>query len=132
VDRIRRNEARSIVDRVQEATVAICNKLPLREPELVRLPKLTQLRQTLLAGTCANADAGFTEKSRRLYARCPRQQWQQARQFCLLNRPIHDLHGSKLGIIGYGSLGQAVAALAESIGMQVLIAERKHATLIRE
>jgi lactate dehydrogenase-like 2-hydroxyacid dehydrogenase len=51
--------------------------------------------------------------------------WQQAKQFCLLNHTIHDLHGSTIGIIGYGSLGKAVAALAGSIGMQVLVAERK-------
>ncbi|MFN2514511.1 MAG: NAD(P)-dependent oxidoreductase, partial [Pyrinomonadaceae bacterium] len=57
--------------------------------------------------------------------------WQNARQFCLLDHTIHDLHGSKIGIIGYGSLGKAVAALAESIGMRVLIAERKHATNTR-
>jgi glycerate dehydrogenase len=58
--------------------------------------------------------------------------WQQTKQFCLLNHAIHDLHGSKIGIIGYGTLGKAVAALAESIGMQVLVAERKHANVMRE
>ncbi len=58
--------------------------------------------------------------------------WQQAKQFCLLNHTIHNLHGSTIGIIGYGSLGKAVASLAQSIGMTVLVAERKHATTTRE
>lgn len=31
--------------------------------------------------------------------------WQQAEQFCLFTRPIHDLFGSTLGLIGYGTLG---------------------------
>src|SRR5678810_11187 len=29
-----------IIERLRDATIAICNKLPLRETELVRLPKL--------------------------------------------------------------------------------------------
>src|SRR6185503_291844 len=29
-----------IVERMRDATIAICNKLPLREPELAQLPKL--------------------------------------------------------------------------------------------
>jgi glycerate dehydrogenase len=32
-------EPGQIVERLCEATIAICNKLPLREPDLSRLPK---------------------------------------------------------------------------------------------
>jgi len=58
--------------------------------------------------------------------------WETAEQFCLFTRPIHDLYGSTLGIIGHGSLGRGVARLAEAFGMRVLIAEHKGATEVRE
>ena len=49
--------------------------------------------------------------------------WQQSKHFCLLNHPISELSGKKLGIIGYGELGQAVARVGTVFGMEVLIAE---------
>lgn len=53
-------------------------------------------------------------------------QWSRASQFCLLDYPITELAGKTLGIIGYGHLGQGVAALGRAFGMQVLIAARLH------
>ncbi len=50
--------------------------------------------------------------------------WQQSSQFCFLDYPIRELAGRKLGIIGYGALGRAVARLGEAFGMEVLLAER--------
>lgn len=58
--------------------------------------------------------------------------WETAEQFCLFTRPIHDLHGSTLGLIGYGSLGRGMHRLAEAFGMRVLIAEHKGAPQVRE
>lgn len=46
--------------------------------------------------------------------------------------PITELAGRTLGIIGYGSLGKAVGAIAKAFGMNVVIAERKNAENIRE
>ena len=57
--------------------------------------------------------------------------WQKAEQFCLFDHEIHDLHGSTLGLIGYGSVGVGVEHLARAFGMQVLIAERKGAAEVR-
>jgi glycerate dehydrogenase len=61
-----------------------------------------------------------------------RGEWQQARQFCLLDHSINDIRGSTIGIIGYGALGKATADLARAVGMKVLIAEHKDATMVRE
>jgi len=57
--------------------------------------------------------------------------WQQADQFCLFTRPVNDLYGSTLGLVGHGSLGHGVQKLAEAFGMKVLTAERKGATAAR-
>lgn len=58
--------------------------------------------------------------------------WQQADQFCLFTRPVNDLHGSTLGLIGYGSLGRGMRKLAEAFGMKVLVAEHKAAATLRD
>lgn len=57
--------------------------------------------------------------------------WEKADQFCLFTRPINDLYGSTLGIVGLGSLGNGMKKLAEAFGMQVLIAEHKSAATTR-
>jgi glycerate dehydrogenase len=58
--------------------------------------------------------------------------WQKADQFCLFTRPVNDLYGSTLGLVGYGSLGHGMQKVAEAFGMRVLVAEHKHAATIRE
>ncbi|PAA20649.1 MULTISPECIES: 2-hydroxyacid dehydrogenase [Pseudomonas] len=50
-------------------------------------------------------------------------QWQQAKQFCLLDFPIVELEGKTLGLFGHGELGSAVARLAEAFGMRVLVGQ---------
>jgi glycerate dehydrogenase len=50
--------------------------------------------------------------------------WQRAGQFCMLDFPVRELAGKRLGIIGYGELGRGVARVAEAFGMEVLIADR--------
>lgn len=58
--------------------------------------------------------------------------WQQADTFCLFTRSISDIHGSTLGLVGQGALGQSVRRIAEAFGMKVLVAEHKGATSLRE
>lgn len=156
------SESRSdqVVERLQLATIAIVNKLPLREAELTRL---RELRLIAVAATGVdNIDLeycrghGIAVCNARNYAAnslpehvlmlllalrrnlagyrddVRRGEWQTANQFCLLNHPISDLHGSTLGIVGYGFLGQAMARLAQAVGMKVLVSERKGAKAARE
>lgn len=52
-------------------------------------------------------------------------EWQRNKQFCFFTHPIGDVAGSTLGVVGSGALGQATAALAKAIGMQVIYAEHK-------
>lgn len=49
--------------------------------------------------------------------------WQKSEQFCLLEYPITELRSKTLGIVGLGVLGTAVANIALSFGMRVLVAE---------
>jgi glycerate dehydrogenase len=51
--------------------------------------------------------------------------WSASPQFTLLDYPIRELTGRALGIVGYGTLGRAVARAAESaLGMRILVANR--------
>jgi glycerate dehydrogenase len=49
--------------------------------------------------------------------------WNESDQFCFFTHPIGDLHGSTLGIIGEGAIGQGTAAIGRAFGMQVLFAD---------
>jgi glycerate dehydrogenase len=49
--------------------------------------------------------------------------WQAADRFCLLTHPIEDLHGSTIGVLGEGVIGQGVARIAQGFGMRVLFAD---------
>ncbi len=50
--------------------------------------------------------------------------WCISEDFCLCLTPIIELKNKVIGIIGYGSIGKAVAKIAEAFGMKVLIHNR--------
>jgi D-3-phosphoglycerate dehydrogenase len=50
--------------------------------------------------------------------------WERAGQFTMLDHPIRELTGRTLGVVGYGTLGRGVAAVAAAFGMRVLVANR--------
>ena len=50
--------------------------------------------------------------------------WQKSPVFTLLKYPTVDLSRKKLGVVGYGNIGQAVAFMARGFGMEILVAGR--------
>jgi glycerate dehydrogenase len=55
--------------------------------------------------------------------------WSRSEQFTVPGAPIRELTGKVLGIVGYGTLGKAVAKAArDALGMRVLVAERAGGT----
>ncbi|WP_138418098.1 D-2-hydroxyacid dehydrogenase [Aquibacillus sediminis] len=46
--------------------------------------------------------------------------WSNNLDWCYWNYPLMELEGKKMGIIGFGKIGQAVAKLAVAFGMKVL------------
>ncbi|KGJ95441.1 D-2-hydroxyacid dehydrogenase [Colwellia psychrerythraea] len=57
--------------------------------------------------------------------------WSSNDTFCYHGNSISELAGKTLGIIGYGSLGKAVANIAQAFNMKVIISERHQASAIR-
>lgn len=50
--------------------------------------------------------------------------WKQAKTFSVMSYPMKELAGNTLAVIGYGSIGQKVAAIGAAFGMHVIIATR--------
>lgn len=57
---------------------------------------------------------------------CQQGAWQKSEMFCRLDYSFEDLSDKTLAIIGYGSLGKAVADVGKAFGLNVIIAERKN------
>lgn len=148
-----------VVARLAHAEVAISNKVPLIAASLAQLPKLkliavaatgtnnVDLEYCREHGIAVGNVSGYStdsvaEHTFALLLALRRQvhsyhadilagAWQRSAHFALLSHPLNDLHGSTLGIFGYGHIGQAVARIAEAFGMKVLVAEHKNAPSIR-
>ncbi len=54
--------------------------------------------------------------------------WSKSPMFCLLDYPITEISGKRLGIVGHGELGRGVAKVADAFGLEVLIAQRPGGT----
>jgi glycerate dehydrogenase len=141
-----------VVARLQGATIAITNKVPLRADDIAQLPDLmmvaiaaTGTDNVDLAACRANGIVvsnirdyslvsvpehvfalilALRRNLRAYVADVEAGKWQTAKQFCLFDHPIADLAGSTLGIVGYGALGKRVAAIARVFGMEVIAASR--------
>lgn len=50
--------------------------------------------------------------------------WQNSADFCFWTRPLTELAGKTLGIIGYGNIGKRVAEIAKAFKMNVLVFNR--------
>ncbi|MCD8351822.1 MAG: D-2-hydroxyacid dehydrogenase [Planctomycetaceae bacterium] len=50
--------------------------------------------------------------------------WTQSADFSYHDTPLVELSGKTMGIVGYGHIGQAVAAIAAAFGMRVLVYNR--------
>lgn len=51
--------------------------------------------------------------------------WSRSLDFSYADTRLIELAGKKLGIVGYGAIGHAVAAIAKAFGMEVYVSSRK-------
>lgn len=144
--------ADQVVTRLRGATIAITNKVPLRADAIEQLPDLKMI--AVAATGTDNIDLaacrarGIVVANIRDYSLVSVPEhcftlmlalrrnlvayradveaglWQASSRFCLLDHPITDLAGSRLGIVGYGALGRKVAALGRAFGMDICVTAR--------
>lgn len=50
--------------------------------------------------------------------------WSESPDFCFWDRPLVELDGLTMGLVGFGEIGRRVAGIARAMGMQVLVHTR--------
>jgi len=146
-----KTDAGEIVPRLAGASIAIINKVPMRDESLRRLPQLKMIAVAATGYDVVDVPYcqahGIAVANIRNYAvhTVPEHTfalilalrrnllayrrdvedgvWNRSEQFCFFTHDIGDLHGSTLGIIGEGAIGQATAAIGRAFGMRVLFAD---------
>lgn len=151
-----RTTAGEVVERARGADILVVNKVPVRREAIEQLPRLKMI--AVAATGTDNIDLAFCRergipvanivgyavstvpehtfslilalrRSLIAYTEDVRQgRWQQAGQFCFFGHPINELRGSRLGIVGEGSIGQGVATIGRAFGMTVMFAAHKGKT----
>ena len=138
-----------VIERAKDAEILIVNKVKLTEEIIAQLPSL-KFVGTLATGfnqidgvalrkrgiplsnipsysTNAVAQMVFAyilESVNRVSeytASVKAGDWQSCKDFCYWNRPLFELDGKTLGIIGFGKIGRRVSELAKAFGMKVLV-----------
>jgi len=147
-----RTRADEVIARAAGASILLTNKTPLPRRVLEALPELRFI-PVLATGynvvdTEAAAERGIVVSNVPSYAtetvaqhtfalllelchRCGTHSeevhagaWGRAPDFCFWQYPLVELAGKRLGIIGYGRIGQRVAAMARAFGMEVVYFSR--------
>ncbi|PSJ43974.1 glycerate dehydrogenase [Zobellella endophytica] len=142
-----------VEERLQDADIAIVNKVRLKAATLARLPRLklvaiaatgsdnVDLAACRAAGIRVCNIRGYSENSvpehalalimalnrsiTAYHASVIAGRWQQAGQFCYFDYPVRDLAGQTLGLVGYGTIARDLERLATALGMKVMVAARK-------
>ncbi|PWQ98032.1 D-2-hydroxyacid dehydrogenase [Leucothrix pacifica] len=143
-----RTAAEEVVSRLSDATICISNKVAITPDMLKQLPQLKIIAVAATGYNIVDLEAcksqGVAVCNIRGYAvnTVPEHtfslilalrrnlieyreqvldgEWVRTGQFCFFNRPIRDLAGSNLGIIGAGALGQSVGRIGLAFGMKVM------------
>ena len=149
-------EPEHIQERLQDADIAIVNKVELDAQLIETLPHLKLIVLAATGSDNVDLDAcrkrgvavaniqNYTQNSvpehalslmlalsRSLNAyrsSIAAGRWQQSAQFCYFDYPVRDLNGQTLGLIGYGTIAKDLEKLARALGMNILVAARKGQT----
>ena len=148
-------------ERTKDADIVVTNKVVFDRELLSRLPKLKFIAITATGTNNIDLDAakdlGIAVKNVPGYSsvavpehvlgmifslkhsligyhrdQVTSDRWATCGQFCYTDYPITDVRGATLGVFGKGCLGTEVGRLAQLLGMNVLYAEHKGASYIRE
>jgi glycerate dehydrogenase len=141
-----------VVERLRGAEVAITNKVRIGRAALAELPALRLIavaatgvdvidldacreRRIVVSNVRGYATNTVPEHTFALILALMRnlpqyraevldRRWQREGQFTFFNRPIRDLAGATLGVIGCGSIGRSVGRIGTAFEMRVLFHDR--------
>lgn len=143
-----RTEPEKVLERAKDADILIINKVHLTRELIEQLPKL-KFVSTLATGfnqidgvalrergiplsnipaystnavaqmvfayilELTNQTAAYTEDVKK-------GNWTKCEDFCYWNKPLYELDGKVLGIIGFGKIGSRVAEIGKAFGMKIM------------
>jgi glycerate dehydrogenase len=138
-----------LIERAAGAEIVLTNKVVLGAEQLAQLPQLRYIgvlatgynvvdveaarqRNVTVTNVPAYSTASVAqmvfalllELSQQVghHARLVREgRWTASVDFCFWDRPLVELDGLTLGIVGFGAIGRRVARLARAFGMEVLV-----------
>lgn len=147
-----RTPSELIVERAADADILVVNKTPIDAETIDKLPKLKFI--ALLSTGFNVVDCAYAAKKGIPVSNIPAYstnavaqlvfafilehynnvklhsdsvhsgEWTACPDFCYWKAPLFELYGKTIGIIGYGSIGRAVAEIAKAFGMRVLAVNR--------
>jgi glycerate dehydrogenase len=149
-----------VVDRLRDATIAITNRVQLKEDALALLPKLRLIAVAATGHDIVDIDACdrfglcvanvrdwcttsvaehvfaliFSLRRKLFEARDVTRSgaWQRSAGSLVATLPPPcDLSGSQIGLVGHGAIARRVAQLATGLGMRVQISEHKGSADVR-
>ena len=149
-----------VVERLEDAEVAVTNKVVIDATAMAALPALKlicvsatgtnnvdlqaasqhgvvvcNVRDYAAASLAQHVMAlllGLATRWHEYAADVREGEWSRSPMFCLMHRPVVELAGKTLGIIGYGVLGREVARLAAAFGMTVLVSDSLRSGVARQ
>ncbi len=141
-----------LIGRCADAEIIVTNKVPIRAEHFAALPKLKNIGITATGTNVIDLDAarangvivtnvpGYSTMSVAQHvfalmfelaarigptdAAVKAGQWQSSPDFCFTVAPFTELSGKSLGIVGFGAIAQAVAAIGHALGMKILVQSR--------
>jgi glycerate dehydrogenase len=144
-----RSDARKVTARAQDADVVLTNKALLQKEQLSELPKLKFISVMATGYNIVDVQAakdrgiqvsnvvGYSTDSVAQHAMAlllelannvgmhasdvHKGGWSGSTDWSYWKSPLIELSGKKLGIIGYGSIGQRTGQIARAFGMEILV-----------
>lgn len=137
-------------ERIQEAEIVITNKVPLWRETIEKAPRLAyigllstgynqiDIRAAAERGipVCNVPEYSTSSVAQHTFAllleicnqvghhsnEVHKGRWQNSGEWCFWDKPVLELAGKTMGIVGFGNIGRKVAQIAHAFGMRVLAA----------
>lgn len=146
------SEEHQIYERAKDADIILANKISITERGLLGLNNLKYIAVTATGYNNINLEAckkrnifvsnvrGYgsyavaqhtialllqiTNKVSEHHKAVKENEWSKQTQFCFWNSPLTELYGKKMGIVGWGNIGQTTAKIAHALGMEIIYFNR--------
>lgn len=153
-----RSSREETLERSRDSEVVLTNKTILDEDIISRLPKLKYIGVLATGYNVVDVEAArkhgvivtnipaystmsvaqhvfalllaVTDRPEHYAAEVAKGEWSRSKDFCFTDTPLIELSGKRMGIMGYGNIGKAVANIALAFGMEVLLHTSKEASAL--